>query len=337
MSKYVYPLKSELQCNVAENKQKRKATEILSAIDIEADFRTLIQSQFVLEKNINKKKAQEESASNALCAKPWMYCTEFPRNWQKEKDLLFDGVSVNKESLETLLPHKYIDDAIIDSFAAVLMDDHKDSNILYFGVHNVKTLMENNESMILKWSQRIQPSRFSVWILPLHHTLYGVGHWTLFVVLIQKKLIVYLDSFHAAPDVSWIEKLCAFIDRMHDVPQNWSEWNLHAPNDIPEQGGVDHTSGNCGPHICTWCYIIYTGQNFNFSETDMNQVRSCIMSTLIFKKSCDNRNLKYINKRSTQQITSLPKINADFNISRVPPCGFNSTFNFCASLNTSIG
>lgn len=88
---------------------------------------------------------------------PWTNCTKFTENFQKSKNLSFDGISVNHESLETLFPHEYVDDAIIDLFAALLADQNKNSNILYFGVHNVKSLIGDNESLILKWSERAFP------------------------------------------------------------------------------------------------------------------------------------------------------------------------------------
>lgn len=96
-----------------------------------------------------------------------------------------------------------------------------------------------------------EPSRFSAWILPVHDTIvYGTGHWTALIVKVQKKLIVYLDSPQGTLPGPWIQKLCGSINHTHDVQQNWLEWTIHVPTDIPEQGNVPGTSANCGPHMC---------------------------------------------------------------------------------------
>lgn len=203
-----------------------------------------------------------------------MLVVDFPSNWKNKRHLSFDGILVTHDSLKTLLPHKYIDDVIIDSFVALQADLNRTFNILYFGVHNIRSLMQN-ESLILTWSERVEPQRFNVWLMPLHDdTVYGVGHWTLFVVIIHTKQILYLDSMHGEPLGIWTQKICSYIEYILGKKPNWSEWKINAPIDIPRQGGVENSSGNCGIHLLMRCYIIYTGRKIQFSKIEMNKARA---------------------------------------------------------------
>lgn len=120
----------------------------------------------------------------------------------------------------------------------------------------------------------------------------------MFIVLIPKKQIVYLNSMHGVPVMSWIQRICSLLDYTYGTEHNWAEWRVYSPTDIPQQGGVVGSSGNCGLHMCVWYYITYNSKNISFSEEEMNLVCKWIFKLSTTTEHFYNRRLNFVNKRT---------------------------------------
>ncbi|XP_043473577.1 uncharacterized protein LOC122505801, partial [Leptopilina heterotoma] len=214
-------------------------------------------------------------------SKPWSG-HKFPKVWDK-KEVFVSGIKVDDRSFRTLKIHECLDDAVIDSFIAICASKFTDINLLNFSVYNVLGIINENykPEFCLNWCQNIRAKNYDAWLLPVHDSeVHNTGHWTLFLVVFSQKYIIYFDSLKGDPVEKWVSKLCALINQTFchkpEIFTDWAQWTLIAPKDVPSQGHVRGSSNNCGAHLCTWAWTLYSGQEINFTEYDMNKVRPWI-------------------------------------------------------------
>ena len=58
-----------------------------------------------------------------------------------------------------------------------------------------------------KWASKVKAWSYRIWALPKG----GNGHWTLLIIVFERKEIIYIDSLHGNLQKQVLEKLCKFI------------------------------------------------------------------------------------------------------------------------------
>lgn len=155
------------------------------------------------------------------------YPEHFP-NYSKD----FGGVKLDAELFSRLLPGKWIDGEIINSFFIALQDiAHKNNlNLLTFDSYFSQKLMTRQKSTGFEnWAKRVQPSQFDIWLLPV---LLRESHWILLVIGSSQRVMVYFDSCHGLPPEILNHRVCSFIATFRTARSakftQWKKWTISA-------------------------------------------------------------------------------------------------------------
>lgn len=181
---------------------------------------------------------------------------------------------------------------------------------------------------------------YDAWLLPVHNNeVHAAGHWTQLLIVFNQKSIIYFDSLHQVANEFWISRKASLIERLFlrtkHHPIEWSKWTLYCPLDVPQQGGIPRSSSNCGVHICTWSFILYSGAYIKFYESDMNRIRAWILHLLTnLKHPKGSSNLIY--DTSSVKTVLKPTNIAEISRTRQPPNYFATTLGYASSLKTIL-
>ncbi|XP_015605745.1 sentrin-specific protease 1-like [Cephus cinctus] len=264
----------------------------------------------------------------------------YPSNFPNHiKD--FGGIPLNQGIFSTLLPDKYMDGELINSFFIALQEITARSslNLLSFESYFTTKLMVGEKSIgFTNWAKKVQPAKYDVWLLPV---LIDQNHWTLLVVLLTHYIMIYFDSCHHLPPKSLINRICSFIGSSRTARQakltNWSQWVLSAPTDMPHQMKENgNIGGNCGMHVCMWAYTIVSSSIVPFEEEHMNTARKGVARFLldfpINKTILKRLQTKDAMFDSYGTVPEIKNIVHSINLSRHPSLNFDSTLVFAASI-----
>lgn len=306
--------------------ERHQATQVTSNNDAEV---TTVQNVKV---NLMKEKASD--IRNVTTVKSWTGAkfTTIPKESITRYGFICDTIS-----FQSLLTYQYIDNYVIDAFNLFLKSKYEDISLLNFPTDYVKiiTNQPTNDATVIKWCQKMRAHRYDAWLLPLHNN----EHWTLLLVVLSQKTIIYFDSLHGQPAEFWIMRVASLIERLSANRNNfriqWSEWTLFSPNDVPLQGGIPGISNNCGGHMSAWTYIIYSGENIPFDEADMPGIRPWIMQTLLnpkLPKGKNNFSYEMSEKTIILQRAEISKLCRK----EGPANYFSSTLEYAASLKMML-
>lgn len=275
--------------------------------------------------------------ANNFLRRTLTYLTGFPNILH----YLYDIV-LSPSSWQTLFPNMQLDDNIINCFCLLVQDVAKNNelNIQIFETFVSEQLILNGKVAkgFTKWAVAIKVWETDVWLLPVH--IRQRQHWTMLIVNLNHKCFLYINSLRQEPPNLLMDGIVAFIDH-HCRPHReirWEEWKLFAPIDIPDQtNSSSGTANNCGTHILTWTYSIATSSFTSFDEDDMPYCRMGIAQLLKKGEKCRRNKVKDLRNfifedEVSHKIDKMPTIP----IARVPPMGFQSTLEYCASLKHLI-
>lgn len=284
--------------------------EPLERIDIES---TDIQNESENDKSLS-------SCDVLSTEKPWSQTKRIEE--LSTRHLIYSsGVQLDNQSLKTLLPKQYLEDNIIDAFRLLILNENKDCNALIFNTQHVVSIINEN------YGNQVRAKKYDIFIFPI----YNQQHWTLLVVIPKHFCMLYLDSLHGLPKDPWISMICSTLKKIVGKEIDFSNWTLYVPDDIPRQEEKKTSSGNCGPHICIWEYIILTGKYIPFKEIEMNNIRSWIMYLFAEREPFkDSRQETVIPKLGKPRNIKPSKINSRIKIEL--PFEFKSTLEYCATL-----
>lgn len=163
-----------------------------------------------------------------------------------------------------MLPTKYLEDSVIDAFGLIMLQTHNNSKSLIFSTQHVIALINETycDTDILECCKQVQAKEYKIFIFPI----YSERHLTLLTVIPKRLYMVYLDSRHRSPETTWISVICGIGNKIDEKENDFLNWTLYEPKDIPKQMETEGSSGNCGVHLCAWEYIDITGNNIAFEE-----------------------------------------------------------------------
>lgn len=202
----------------------------------------------------------------------------------------------------------------------------------------------------LKWAELHSIFESNVWLVPINHA----NHWTLLVVIVNAKSMIYLDSGHDPSQTkkmtdkalkSFIKKkcgqfingICSFmINEQNDIV--WEEWSLFViPSQRTEERGL---GGNCGVHMCSWALCIATCSGVKFDESAMDIARMGIANMLFYaktkakitKKTNERRRYIFAEGELEEKRRILPFVDRMKIFANTPPLHFETTNDFCSTL-----
>ena len=126
------------------------------------------------------------------------YPERFPNN--------IASISLSEHSFKTLFANTDVVDNVINSFSfmmSYIAKTEKNINVLHFETFLVSIIL--NKSYISlgyrKWIMRCDQSTADIWILLVHKQFNKLGYWSLFVIYVKYKLMIYIDSLRKKPEV----------------------------------------------------------------------------------------------------------------------------------------
>lgn len=158
------------------------------------------------------------------------------------------------------------------------------------------------------------------------------------LVMPSENILVYFDSFYQECDNKILNGILTYLQVLLACNMEAEKWTLYNPTDIPKQTD----GGNCGAHICSWGFIIANSEEldfnitstYQFKEEDMNDVRRSIANFLYY--SPYKTNTTKTNKRSKSDKVKIEELSKFLTKSRLPPWGFDSTYDFCINLKSLL-
>lgn len=335
------PHNNVLENNILEN--------IIVCEDFSTDKNNDISKQdvneFVQAKHGSYSSSINLSIKEVLFNKTTLYPQHFP-NIRTE----LGGLILTKEDYSTLKPYKsnrqYLNDNIINVLFILLSEFARENGLpmICFDTHFITKIQNNGHPSdgFKKWAMKNSVWNTGLWLIPINH---NNVHWTMFIVLINQKVIINIESMHNVTNTNKLNNLCNFIQTGFNDNIKWEEWTLYEAQDVPHQYRKEKgIRGNCGVHIAVWAYITATGTLRRFSENDMDIVRKNIAHLLATSHVSVNQIKKIMQNRDTlysptfTPIADNGKMKPDerINMTCSPVLGFDNIFDLCASLKVII-
>lgn len=119
----------------------------------------------------------------------------------------------------------------------------------------------------------------NVWLLPLCKN----GHWTVYLVDFQRKLVTFLNSLKSRENQTVANRCVLWLLRQFkskygtrkQLPE-LHEWKLYIPQDLARQkvhkGDEDETN-NCAPHMMLHMWAICAKEGGKFCDEDVTRAR----------------------------------------------------------------
>ncbi|KAJ8677106.1 hypothetical protein QAD02_012893 [Eretmocerus hayati] len=273
----------------------------------------------------------------------WIPRNKFPSNFPAIHSSIA-GYTVNMLSFESLELNHKVDDAVINAYLRLLCCDARkkvQQKILPFDVHLVLSMIQRgNLKEYKEWVKRVKLDDYKIWLLPICHE----EHWTLLVIVPDKKLFIYLDSMHGTMNLTHLQRVCSFLCLYWSLGKRirFTGWTLFTPSDTPTQyrgeGEQRFLTMNCGPHVITWCHTICSGELRSFNDYSMDSVRRRISEVLLQNNGFHDRSytdgckmtLRF--KRNQDLVLSLRPLKV-MQRSTYPVLGYENTYELCASLH----
>lgn len=273
---------------------------------------------------------------------------EYPPNFPNIYKNAFTHI-LDAAEWKSLLPNTAISDGIINSFMAFVNNsaENSDFNVLCFDTFFATQIIDTGRAQKCRnrWAQKAKVWTKPVCLIPVNSL--NNTHWSLLVLNFTHECIIYLDSLHAEPDPVLIRGVINFAE-IHCKLQNRSalnKWVTYAPKDIPHQNVPEcNTFNNCGAHMMTWVYVIWTSSFTEFHERDMTHIRKGIAHILY---NIGHTQGKVLHKLEKLQKEMLDAVEEESNKgTKIPlqkiyflksvPMGSNSTLEYFASLRALI-
>lgn len=246
----------------------------------------------------------------------------------------FDGLNIDDIVMSSLNPNVYVEDNVMNAFFKMVMD--RDPSVLAFDTFFSEDIIRNGElsTGFHHFASKIDYTAYKILLMPTH--LIFSNHWVMSGIIPSLRMFIYLCSGHSMPSPSLIDKLCGFYE-LYVTPkrktlvnrENWSEWTLYVPRDIPPQYGVD-----CGVHVMTWGNIICNGRNLAYTDDDMIHARKSVANMIAFTKA-NFKGPLFLADHNPGKPKPLEKTGyGKMKLLRHPPImGFPSSLEFFASLH----
>lgn len=254
-----------------------------------------------------------------------------------------NGCEITDKYLADLRPKYWISDEIVNSFVSIMPEVASVTGLSVLCVNTflAPTLAEGRVSPgYVRWMQKNNAMDKQIWLIPINE---DNVHWTLVVILPATKTLIYLDSMHGNFDKKLAKNYYYFFKyfeaklakKTKSIKlDDWKDWKLHAPKDIPQQTGQ---SGNCAVHVCVNMYRICSSSDVTYTDSQVTQARKSLAHLLMNYENSSDKVKKAAEdefddllKGDVFEVPAMDEIN--FEVESTPPCGFSTTREFFGSL-----
>ena len=191
---------------------------------------------------------------------------------------------MNETNLETLDPEAFLDDTIMHSYLSILVNSNHvkkydvEVSVLSSFILESLTKTDQDYEYCIKVGVKMRLLRQDLVLVPIFRNL----HWSLLVINVKKKHLVYLGSLHINfPDVFSIfaRYLCDLDRVMYKGGVNVGDWRCYRAASVPRQpNGYD-----CGIFVLHYAELICTGKYeprcLHVSTKKREEIRDKIVSS----------------------------------------------------------
>eukprot|EP00602_Paraphysomonas_sp_CaronLab_P000220 CAMPEP_0185030244 /NCGR_PEP_ID=MMETSP1103-20130426/17070_1 /TAXON_ID=36769 /ORGANISM="Paraphysomonas bandaiensis, Strain Caron Lab Isolate" /LENGTH=521 /DNA_ID=CAMNT_0027565287 /DNA_START=187 /DNA_END=1752 /DNA_ORIENTATION=+ len=203
-------------------------------------------------------------------------------------------IPITRLKLSCLLPNTWLNDEVINFYMQLLMERNssqcaKNPNMRsshYFNSFFIDRLMENggySYNLVRRWTKKFDIFEKEKVFIPVN---ISNTHWTMMVAYVQKRHIVYLDSFGGRGNRYLSTMVRYFVDEAMDkkkIKMDPGEWTTEAGVDfkhvkLPQQSnGVD-----CGMFSTMYADILSDDLPLDsFRQSDIPQYRRKVAAAII--------------------------------------------------------
>lgn len=137
---------------------------------------------------------------------------------------------------------------------------------------------------------------------------------------------------HGKCPKDYLNAVCFYVESI--FKDSIKNWTLHYA-DVPLQYDQENSlTGNCGIHMCSWAFIICTGNVYEFSEDVMGIIRRSISNILVYYQNTNSIELCEVATGNFSRITDidlregLDETISKFDRKMAPICGMSQFSNF---------
>lgn len=274
--------------------------------------------------------------------------------WEEDiNNLLIDfrpGVEIfakiiTKTDYESLSPRGWITGTIVNSFLDICREEGRNNflDILNFDtyfLYQLKRFGVDNLGGFYKWANKNSIMSKDIWLVPYNK---DGNHWTLYIVILKLKKIVYIDSLHGDLEMDITKKFLKFLASHYfndtKLPFELKDWQIFIPKDIPHQGNAH----DCGVHVCLWGYIMTGNTVLDFDQVSMSKIRIWIRNKIMNFKSRGSRHRRTHEKNLDLLLTDDSKLRVskklnfgDLKLFYCSPGDGESTLKFLGNIKKSL-
>ncbi|KAI8578229.1 hypothetical protein K450DRAFT_247854 [Umbelopsis ramanniana AG] len=201
----------------------------------------------------------------------------------------FDTLSIKTAMVQfrdicKLRPDTWLNDEIINFYMELISDRSQKNQSKYPAIHCFNTffcttLLESGYAKLKRWTKRVDIFSKDMVLIPVNSSL----HWTLAVFDFRKKQLAMYDSL-GGNNVRLVKALLQYLEDEHmdkkKTPYDASDWSIYVPKDIPHQRNGD----DCGVFACTFAERISRDNEFDFTQSDMIDLRQNMVYEIIQKQ-----------------------------------------------------
>ncbi|XP_051051093.1 sentrin-specific protease 2-like [Phodopus roborovskii] len=203
-----------------------------------------------------------------------------------QEDILSSAFKLNitRRDIQTLQESQWLNDDIINFYLNLLLERSKSPG--YATLHTFNTffyakLRCGGYRSVKRWTQSVNIFEKDIVLVPVHLEV----HWSLVVIDLRKKTIVYWDSM-GLKRPSVLRMIFHYLQEeskaRRNIDLNPSEWKQYsmAAEEIPLQ----LNRNDCGVFACKYADYISRGQPITFSQQHMPLFRKKMVWEILHKR-----------------------------------------------------
>ncbi|XP_065604470.1 sentrin-specific protease 2 [Cyrtonyx montezumae] len=193
-------------------------------------------------------------------------------------------LKVTREDIQTLSDCQWLNDEIINFYMNLLVERNKKDNypaVYAFSTFFYPKFISSGYGAVRRWTRNVNLFKHDIILIPIHLR----EHWTLVVVDVRKKTIVYFDSLGKKGD-SICETVFHYLQgeswEKQKVKLSCSEWTHHnmESHEIPQQSNKH----DCGVFVCKYADYVSRDKPITFTENHMPYFRKRMVWEIIHQQ-----------------------------------------------------
>ena len=216
-------------------------------------------------------------------------------------------VNINKSDLAKLTGPYWLNDNVINSYLDLIQQRSQDNSNLprthCFNTYFYTKLASKGYGSVRRWTKKVDIFQKDVLIVPCH---VSKSHWTLTVVDLNNRKIIYYDSL-GAEDHGILNLIASYLQQesldKRGIKLDISEWEIFSRGKSSPQ---QNNSYDCGVFTIVTAELISRNEKVLISQEDMRMYRARIYSELSNGEIKADKNQTFDNKTDISLQSSIP-------------------------------